>query len=82
VYATEYATQHSLDLAALLIPAGAHQQEQPASDHMDISPPEELHPLPPTTSMRRKSVLPSDADVAAALADYRPSPPPAPLPGD
>lgn len=39
-------------------------------------------PVQHTASMRRKSVLPSDADVAMALANYRPSPPPAPLPGE
>lgn len=33
-------------------------------------------------ALRRKSVLPTDLDVAAALANYRPSPPPAPLPTD
>ncbi len=56
---------------------------------MDMSPQESLasepdiQVQPPTSaSMRRKSVLPTNFEVAAALAQYRPSPPPEPLPND
>lgn len=42
-----------------------------------------LHPTAsPGRSVRRKSVLPVDIETAAVLANYRPSPPPEPLPGE
>lgn len=90
VKAEEYANQHDMDLEHDLGPLiQSSMRTNNASAPMDISPPEELHApppaidvTPPISNVRRKSVLPADADVAAALANYRPSPPPEPLPGE
>lgn len=53
---------------------GESEKENPAGDLQEILP------LIPGSVVRRKSMLPVDKDIAEALSNFRPSPPPSDIP--